>query len=146
VNQVLKFIACLGIPVCCLVAASCSNNPTERLDLSDATLEGTITYEGKRVPYAMVIVSNNLDPAATGHADADGNYKLECVPLGDVQIGVNTAVGRGIMTGRVLAAKQGGYVPKIEFVDVPEKFFDPSTSRITATISDGANTFDIVIE
>ncbi len=130
----------------CLMMASCSD--VEYIELSDATLEGKVTCNGQPVPYALVIVASSQAPASTGAADESGYYQLKHVPLGEVQVAVNTDAGRGMMMGRMMAgAKEGkgkGDAPK--FVDVPKKFHDPATSGITTTITDGPNTFNIEVK
>lgn len=121
----------------------------QRLVLSDASLKGKITHNGKLVPYALVIVMGKGGTSSTGNADADGNYTVEHAPTGEVKIGVNTEAGKGNMKGAMMAAAQGGdKSAKPTFVDVPSKFFDPETSGIKANVTDskGANTFDIVIK
>ncbi len=120
----------------------------ERMILSDATLQGKITYKGKPVPHALVIVSNE-NSSASGAADADGNYFVQHVPVGSVQIGVNTEAGRGMMMSAVMAASQGGGASsKPTFVDLPQKYFNPTTSGLTATVENkkGENTFDIEVK
>lgn len=139
-------VRCRGIALCLvatmlLVSTSCGKK-TERLKLSNATLEGTVTYKGKPVPYALVIVTNGSQ-SATGNAGPDGKFKVEHVPLGEVQIGVNTDAAKGIAMSAIMAAQKGGGSPPPALVDVPKKYFEPSTSGITTTIQDGANTFDI---
>ncbi len=113
--------------------------------MSDAKLKGKITYKGKPVPYALVIVSNK-DSSAAGPADAYGDYTVDHAPVGDVLIGVNTAAGRGMMMSAVMAAaytKDKGAKPT--FVDIPDKYFDPMASGITAKVTNpkSDNNFDI---
>ena len=144
-SRILHLTACMGVAVCCLTMASCSGNKEERLKLSDATLEGTITLNGKPVPYALVIVAHAKDPAAQGTADASGKFMVQHVPLGEVMIAVNSDAGKGMAMGKVMAAKKGeGEAPT--FVDVPKKYFSPKTSEITTTIKEGANTYNIELK
>ena len=139
-----RLMASLGIAVCCLAISGCS--AVKRLKLSNATLEGTITYQGKPVPHALVIVTGEGEAAsATANAGSDGKYKVEHVPLGSVKVAVNTDAGRGKMMSEVMAAKKGEGA-KPTFIGVPKKYFDPKTSPITTTISDGPNTFDIKLD
>lgn len=140
ISRVLTISLVLGF----LVAASCGKR-IERLQLSNATLEGTVTYQGKAVPFALIIVTNGKE-SATANADANGKFKVEHVPLGQVQIGVNTDAAKGIAMSAIMAAQRGGGSPPPPLVDVPKKYFEPSTSGITTTIQDGANTFDINLE
>ena len=117
------------------------------LILSKASLKGKVTFKGKAVPHALVIVSGD-DSSSVGMADAQGNYFVEYAPAGSVKIGVNTAAGRGMMTGALMsAAVSGDKKAAPEFVDLPEKFFAPQTSGITAQLAnqEGLNEFDIDI-
>lgn len=119
----------------------------EKLVLSKATLKGKITYKGQPVPHALVIVSGAT--SATGNADADGNYSVANAPVGEVNIGVNTDAGRGNMMSAMMSSSQGGdTAAKPKFVDVPKKFFDPTSSGIATTVanSEGENEFDIDIK
>ncbi|WP_460165422.1 carboxypeptidase-like regulatory domain-containing protein [Thermostilla marina] len=142
------FRIAVAVLVAALCATSISCSDTERLDLPNATLEGTITYKGQPVPYALVVVVPKAggELSATGNADREGHYKVEYVPVGEVLIGVNTEAGKGIAMEEAMAAAQGpGAPPMPKMVEIPQKFFEPSTSGITTTIQEGANTFDIVI-
>jgi hypothetical protein len=119
-----------------------------RLVLSDASLKGKVSYKGKPVPYALVILVGD-DASATGNADADGNYFVPYAPVGTVKVGVNTAAGRGMMMSAVMASAQSGdKSSKPKFLDVPPKFFDPSTSGLTVKVEDSKKTSlcDIKIE
>ena len=118
----------------------------QRLVLSQATVKGKITYKGKPVPYALVIMTNEKS-ASTGAADADGNYTVQNAPPGKVSVGVNTAAGRGMLMSATMAAIQtGDKSSKPSFLDLPAKFFDPSTSGITAEVKDRKEPMDFNIE
>lgn len=139
----LKF----GLGLCTVFLVACSDE--ERLIIPDSKLAGKITYKGKPVPHAMVIVTALDGIAATGDADADGNYQVEHAPEGEVQVGVNTDAGRGKMMSATMAAAQSdGKSSAPEFVDVPKKFHNPATSGLTTTVTSGAATtaFDIEIK
>jgi hypothetical protein len=109
-----------------------------------ATLEGTVTY-GKDAVGAALVVAKNDSGTATGFVEKDGRYRLQNVPLGEVQIAVNTAAGKGQAMGAMMAQSQGKAKGAPRIVDVPDKFADPAKSGLTTTISKGANTFNIVI-
>jgi hypothetical protein len=117
-----------------------------RLPESGATLEGTVTYDGKKVTAALIIAEGN-GPAATAFVDDDGHYKLENVPLGEVRLGVDTRAGEGARRGQAIAQSQnkkgGGGLPPV--VPVPSKYANPKESTITTTTQKGPNKFDIVI-
>ncbi len=141
---VFRTVALLLVAASCLSALACG---PERLPTTGATLEGTINYGNQKVPYALVVVAGQSS-SAQGFVRDDGKFKIDNVPLGDVSIGVNTAAGKGELTGRIMAMTQGGKgakpaLPKA--VDVPQKYFDPAQSGIKTTVSKGSNTFDIVL-
>ncbi|MCY2979454.1 MAG: hypothetical protein NTU79_12390 [Planctomycetota bacterium] len=125
----------------------------QKLVLSEAKLEGSITYKGKPVPYALIIVSVDTKGAgsgsgASGFADKSGKFLIENVPAGPVAIGVNTDAGRGNMMGATMSAAVGGEKSAAPtFIDVPKKYFDPESSGIKTTVENpkGLNTFDIKI-
>jgi hypothetical protein len=119
-----------------------------RIVLSQAIATGKVTYKGKPVPYALVIMTNNRI-SSTGAADADGNYTVANAPPGKVMVGVNTDAGRGMLMSAVMAAQQGGdKSAKPTFLDVPKKFFAPETSGLTVDIKDQKepNSIDIDVK
>jgi hypothetical protein len=125
--------------------ASCSYTPrAERLPETGATLEGTVTYAGQKVPAALVIAQGSSGSANT-FVSEDGHYKLDNVPLGEVSLAVNTNAGKGRMMSQVMAQSQGKSKAPPKAIDVPAKYADPSTADIKVTIHKGENKFDIVI-
>jgi len=138
-------VSAVFIAAICLLTLSSCGKRIERLNLSNATLEGTVTYGGKPVPYALIIVANERE-SATANADAQGKFKVEHVPLGQVQIGVNTDAAKGVAMSAIMSQRQGGGGQAPTLIDVPKKYFEPTTSGITTTIVDGPNTFDIKLE
>lgn len=130
-----------------LVATLTGCSDEQRLVLPEGTLQGKILYKGKPVPYALVVVNSGQN-SSTGNADDEGNYVVKNVGAGEVQIGVNTDAGRGNMMSATMAAAQTGDKSlKPSFVDLPKKFFDPTTSGLVAKVENGTgvNSFDIVI-
>jgi hypothetical protein len=109
-----------------------------------ATLEGTVTYGEDRVGAALVIAQNESG-AAVGFVDETGRYKLQNVPLGEVQIAVDTVAGKGQAMGKFVAQSQGKAEGAPKLIEVPAEYAKPSSSGITTTVGKGANTSDIVI-
>jgi hypothetical protein len=109
-----------------------------------ATLEGSITY-GKEKVGAALVIAQNQSGSATAFVDDNGHFKLENVPLGDVNIGVNTDAGKGQAMGRLTAQSQGKAQGSPKLIDIPARFANPATSGLKTTIQKGANTFDILI-
>ena len=139
-------LAALAVAALALLLAGCGIGLREkRLPETGATLEGTVSYGKDKVLVAMIIVQGE-NGAATAFIGEDGHYKVENAPLGTVHIGVNTAAGKGEMTGKMMAKAQGkapGPLPPM--IDVPTKYADPTKSGITTTVNKGENKFDIVI-
>ncbi len=94
-----------------------------------------------------MVVVQGADASATANVNSDGTFKIKNVPLGEVSIGVNTDAGKGELRGKMMARAQTREkvdMPKI--IDIPAKFFNPSTSGIKTTITKGSNKYDVVIK
>jgi hypothetical protein len=109
-----------------------------------ASLEGTITYGGVRVPFAMVTAMGD-NGMATGHVQEDGRYLIANVPLGEVRIAVDTAAAKDEYVSKVMAESRGTGKSPSKFIDVPAKYRAVDTSGLKTTINKGVNTYDIVI-
>jgi hypothetical protein len=109
-----------------------------------ATLEGNLTYGNEKVGAALVVAENSTG-SATAFVDENGHFKLENVPLGEVNIAVNTDAGKGEAMGRAMSQSQGKSKGALKMVDVPKQYADPANSGIKTTIKKGPNTFDISI-
>jgi hypothetical protein len=128
-----------------LLLAGCGLGVHEvRYPETGATLEGTVTY-GKDKVGAALVVAQNGSGSATAFVDDDGHFKLENVPLGEVNLAVNTEAGKGQAMGKAMAAAQGKAKGAPKIIDVPSRFADPSKSGIKITINKGPNTYDIII-
>lgn len=133
------------------VVVSCGSG-VEALPETGATLEGTVTYGGEKVPLALIIVavSGPGGGSANANADDDGKYTLKNVPLGLVKVGVNTDAAKGILMGRAMAGidptKKGQKLVVPKHVELPKKYQDPESSGITTRVEKGPNTFNIDIK
>ena len=148
----IRLLMSIALTAVAVSVASCSSKPkAEKLPETGATLEGTVTYNGTQLEFAMILVQGP-NGAATGNIGDDGRYKVENVPLGPVKIGVNTSAARGqyqskLMSNNAAAAdpEKSKKIAQPKFVDVKPTYFDPETSGLTRTIEKGANTFDITL-
>ena len=147
-KNLYKNVVHFALALCMISLVACSKE--ERLERSEATLQGKLTYKGKPLPNALVIVAVANGIGSTGKSDADGNYLIPNAPAGEVQIGVNTDAGRGMMTGQMMAAARSNdkSVKPPVFIDIPKKYFEPGTSGIVTTVAEGktTTTFDIEIK
>lgn len=129
-----------------LLPLACSNKyvAEERRPESGATLEGTVTYGTEKLKVALVIVQGP-NGSANGFISEDGRFKIENVPLGEVNIAVNTEAGRGQLMSKMMAQSQGKAkgIPRV--IEVPAKYADPAKSGLKTKINAGANEFNVVI-
>jgi len=143
-QRVVTRLALLGLVAGFAVLAASCGERGERLPETAASLEGTITYGGAKVPFAMVTVMGQ-NGMATGNVHEDGRYKIANVPLGEVNIGVNTMAAKGEYVSKVMAESKGKGRSPSKFVDMPAKYHDQETSGLKTTVKKGVNTYDIVI-
>jgi len=122
----------------CLFLAGCGGaKPT-------GMVSGRITFQGKPVPEAAVLLSNAAQGVyLTADADAEGCYMVLAakgagLPLGDYQVAVVPKSFRvPIPTGTLAPAKPAGSP------NIPEKYHSPESSGLKCTVVAGANRFDI---
>lgn len=134
-----------------IVIAGCSRYEY-RLPDTGATLEGTVSYRGEKVPLAQINVFSDKGQGI-GVIEEDGRYVVKSAPLGEVKIGVNTESMRSQAISQQMAASYKGpgakgsnRAPPPKFISLPTKYQDPETSGITTTVRKGKNTFDIALE
>lgn len=140
------------IPSVLLVCLSGCGQTAYEIPDTGATLEGAITFEGKPVPLALIIVRSETATSDAIVREA-GRYKVPSVPLGQVKIGIDTDAVRGEIVSRSMAQSYKGPDGKatagpgtsLAFIPIPKKFADPATSGITAEIKKGDNTLDITL-
>ncbi|HEV8060635.1 MAG TPA: hypothetical protein VGP68_12210 [Gemmataceae bacterium] len=144
-RSMLRCIALLTVAVFGCAFPGCGIKEI-RLPDTGADLSGTVTYNGEKVMVALIIVQG-AGASATGNIGDDGSFTIKNVPLGEVNIAVNTEAGKGELKGKMMAraqTKQKLEMPKI--IDVPSKYFSPASSGIKTTINKGSNKYDVVIK
>ena len=116
-----------------------------------APVSGTVTYNGNAVEGATVTLqpaagSTDLKPA-TGTTDASGNFTVQTFVSGadfaagampgDYAVTVTKQSGTTMTPEQMLEAGQPGATPDEPASELPEKYSDPSTSGLTATVGPG---------
>ena len=94
---------------------------------------GRVTWNGSPASGALVTLhSKSHNVAASGQADADGQFALTTWRLGDGAVAGEHAVS---IDATVITGYTSDGLP-IEVNDMPPKYQNPETSRLTAVISD----------
>ena len=127
---------------CCLLIASCMSQKYEPIPETGASLSGTVTYKKQKLTGGIVTVAGDT-PGSNGEIGPDGRYSVTNVPVGEVIIGVNTAMAKSRSAAVKAASKD---TPPPAIIDIPAKYYSPGGSGIKTTTKPGPNTFDIVIE
>jgi hypothetical protein len=124
---------------------------------------GTVTHNGEPVAGATVtFVSGAGGRSAAGVTDASGKYSLTTFKSGDGaalgQYGVKIVKyegGTGDAPGGAGEPLEPGGVEPVEGAEeaeqelknlLPEKYAEPSTSGLNATVAEGDNVFDFPLE
>lgn len=108
-----------------------------------APVQGTVTYQGKRVPYGSIMFQPDDGPAATANIQ-DGVYHLTTFRDGDGAI-----LGNHRVTV-ISLVDQGDRLPEdrspLPPALVPLKYSFPDQSGLTAVVQDRPNTIDFQLE
>lgn len=136
-------------------------------DLDTQYVEGLVTVDGKPISGATVTfkpVTEGQGASATGYTDANGVYKLTAVAVGnssaagepeagtlpgEYYVGVTKSVQESPMNQEEAYEKgvpykpQDPYAPRKTIHEVPQKYNDPKTSGLKATVTEGKNDIPI---
>ena len=146
-----RWVGASLLPVMAVALTSCGSNAPVALPETGATLEGEVSYQGKTLHFGLVHVEGAGGGSAQGNIAMDGTYKVQNVPVGPVKIAVVTNPGMARAAQMAGGANQGpdskggklGKVP--DYVEVPKKYHDTSTSNLSYTVEKGTNKYDIVL-
>ena len=140
-----RFARWCGLLCCLLVlVVGCAH---KRRAAEHAEVSGRVLYKNKPVTGGSVAFVASDGFASSGVIDEKGNYTISA-PVGDVRIGVDN---RGVGQKPMAAASKGAGRPDAEpptpikgtYRQIPEKYYDPSTSGLTYTVKSGPQTHDI---
>lgn len=117
--------------VALLAAAGCgSEKPT-------GTVAGKVTCNGAVVPSGNVNLISTTGAAAMAKITEAGTFHVDGpLPTGDYRVYLSAPIPEPLPPGQ----KQ----PKVPKFEVPAKFTDPATTKVTITVKPGAN--DLPIE
>jgi len=142
-RRTLTRYAILGVAGLFVGLVGCDSGKGTRPQ-TGAKMDGTVMYGDQKVMVALVIATG-ANGSSQAFIDDDGMYHMENVPLGEVNIAVNTDAGKGNQISKIMAASRGKPKAMPRVLDVPNKYFDPTKSGIKTTVNAGDNTFNIVL-
>ncbi len=132
-----------GILMACSVLVGCGGQ-------SRGDIRGTVTYKGRPVAHAIVMVIAADQQVYRADTDASGNYSVSGVPYGTARVAVQRPMREsegpplddhrnapGAPTG---PGKNRSRVPTI-----PGRYADPATSNLTVDLADNDHQFDIAM-
>jgi hypothetical protein len=131
----------LALAALAMIPMSCGSSGPEL-----APVSGTITYNGKPVPKGTVTFAST-EPGrrnATGQLNASGKYTLQTENPGD-----GAELGDYNVTVYAHDEKILDYKPKVPEppkILAPEKYENPKTSGLKATVKRGSNNFDFPLK
>jgi hypothetical protein len=143
-NRVLRRIPPLFMALATAVIAVGCGGPK-------GTVTGVVKYQGKIVKGGTVtFVCASGKPGGSSPIAEDGTYTIKDVPVGDVQITVETESAKPSAQAQAhpYKAPQGappeasnftqGDKPKDRYVQIPESYGNPGTSGLTYTVAEGS--------
>ena len=114
---------------CCWIG--CGGEPS-------GSVSGKVTYNGKPVTIGGVLFVNpDTGIGASAELDASGSYKVLSLRTGEYQV--------TIQRPRAPSPEEMAKGAQLKKPDVPDKYLDPQTSGMTATITEGKNSVDFTL-
>jgi hypothetical protein len=119
---------------------------------SAGTISGKVTYNGETLGSGTVQFNGPNATAMSGIA-ADGTYTIPKMPVGTVQIAVETTPpppgtpqdAGGKITGGSMSV-QGAPPPPGKYVPIPDKYKDPRTSGLSYEVKSGKQQHDLALQ
>ena len=140
-----------------IVAVGCAPPETERP--ATESVSGTVTLGGDPVEGAIVtfVPAGAEGESAVGKTDAGGKYTLttwesgDGAMAGDYTVKIVKFESAAVDESGIEADDEGAFIPTTEDSGqqtsaLPEKYSNPGTSELKATVAAGANTFDFALE
>ena len=102
------------------------------------SVSGKVTYNGEPLTTGGVLfVNRDTGVGASAQLDASGNYRVLSLRTGEYQV--------AIQGPRAPSPAEVAKGAQLEKPDVPDKYLDPQTSGLSATITAGENSVDFTL-
>jgi hypothetical protein len=109
--------------------------------LNLAPVEGVVTYQGAPLAEAAVMFKPAQGPFAIGETDAEGKFTLMTANQDGALVGDHSVAICKSKT--VTKHRPGAVMPAYEIKPlIPKKYFEASTSQLTASVKDDDNHFE----
>ena len=127
----MRMLLLMGLLTCTYCWIGCSGRAPS------GSVSGKVTYKGKPVTSGGVLFVNlTTGIGASAELGATGAYNVMSLRTGEYQVALQTlAPPPGKMAEGVQLKKP----------NVPDKYLDPQTSGLTATITEGMNSVDFTL-
>ncbi|MDD3587443.1 MAG: carboxypeptidase-like regulatory domain-containing protein [Thermoguttaceae bacterium] len=101
-------------------------------------VSGKVTLKGAPVTTGSIsLYSLAKGTGASSEFDAQGNFKMDKVPLGKYAVAVEPPIPEIVV---------GGPPKKIEGIKVPDKYADAATSGLSVEVKEGDNRLDLELK
>ena len=137
------WLARLALAVAALSAAGCGSSGPQM-----APVSGTVQYQGQPLKAGTVTFAptDGERPSATGTIQPDGTYTLQTTEPGDGAVVGDYRVAITDVDSNSYVTELPGMPPSVPKSAIPQKYTDPNTSGLTATVESGANTKDFELQ
>jgi hypothetical protein len=115
-----------------------------------AHLSGNVTYEGKAVTGGKMTFHSKTGKKVVVPIGAEGQYVAPDLPLGEIQVSIETESAKAVAGAQGVGGKPGGKAVKDPdiakltqglkrpaYMEIPAKYASPATSGLTVTVTTG---------
>ena len=125
-----RLAAFFGLLACTCWCAGCGSGAPPA-----GSVSGNVTYNGQPLASGVVIFENEkTGVGASAELDSSGTYRIESIRTGQYQVAIQPP-----SAPPPEEMEQGAEAPKL---NIPDKYLNPQTSDLTATVNEGTNTAD----
>jgi hypothetical protein len=135
-----KALALAGLLL--LITGSSFTNYLCFSEVKHETVQGTVTFDGKSVPFGSVVMQGEDGVSRTGTINPDGSYTVAKVPHGKVRVAVFSIAAPSSNTDEASMPSESTEEPKPGSIPSPEIYIDINRTEIVVTV-EGETRFDI---
>ena len=128
----VRVVLLTGCLICACSWIGCGQgNPT-------GSISGKVTHNGEPLTTGVVMfLDSDAGIGASAELDADGVYEVLSLPTGQYQVAIQAPPAP--------SPEEVASGAQLEKLEIPDKYLDPQTSGLTATITEGENSADFTL-